>query len=146
MDDIPLEDDDEDEENKELRALLAIQVRFPFDLSIDRFLKYTVSQLATFKIRVYLLTCQNLSAVDSKIDLKARLAGLTALCSANPFPVIIVGDGRNDTQAQKIKFISDRDKEIQSDLNPKFFRSYEFDATFPEDWRLEIQIYDKGAI
>jgi hypothetical protein len=30
-------------------------------------------------------------------------------------------------------------------LNPKFYRSYEFDASFPEDWKLELQIFDKGA-
>lgn len=54
------------------------------------------------------------------MDLKARLAGLQALCSADPFPVIIVGDGKNDILASKIKYISDRDKEISQDLNPKF--------------------------
>jgi len=31
-------------------------------------------------------------------------------------------------------------------LNPQFFRSYEFNAVFPEDWKLEIQIYDKGSL
>jgi hypothetical protein len=31
-------------------------------------------------------------------------------------------------------------------LNPKYYRSYEFDAQFPEDWRLEIEIYDKRWI
>jgi hypothetical protein len=70
---------------------------YPFDISIERFLKSLVSQRTTFKIRVYLLTCQNLTAIDSFLDLKSKLAGLKALCSADPFPVIIVGDGKNDT-------------------------------------------------
>jgi hypothetical protein len=30
-------------------------------------------------------------------------------------------------------------------LNPKFFRFYELDAFFPEDWKLEVAIYDKGT-
>ena len=55
-------------------------------------------QRTSFKVRVYLLTCQNLSALDSYLDLKSKLAGLKALCSADPFPVIIVGDGKNDIQ------------------------------------------------
>ncbi len=45
-----------------------------------------------------------------------------------------------------MKCIDDRDKEISQDLNPKFYRSYEFDASFPEDWKLKIEIYDKGSI
>ena len=31
-------------------------------------------------------------------------------------------------------------------MNPQFYRSYELDVTFPEDWRLEILIYDKGGL
>jgi hypothetical protein len=31
-------------------------------------------------------------------------------------------------------------------LNPKFYRAYEFDASFPEDWKIEIQIFDKGSL
>jgi len=99
-----------------------------------------------FKIRIYLLTCQNLSAVDSYMEVKAKLAGYKALCSADPFPVLSVGDGKNDIQDQKSKSASDRDKEVNQDLNPKFHRSYEFDATFPEDWKLTVSIYDKGSI
>lgn len=40
--------------------------------------------------------------------------------------------------------MSFRDKEVKQDLNPKFYLSYELDATFPEDWRLEVIINDKG--
>lgn len=31
-------------------------------------------------------------------------------------------------------------------MNPKFYRSYELDASFPDDWRIELQIYDKGSL
>ena len=83
--------------------------------------------------------------MGSNIDLKARLAGLRALCSADPFPVLVVGDGVNDVNSHRVKYITERDKEVPQDLNPKFYRSYELDARFPEDWRLELQIYDKGS-
>lgn len=63
---------------------------------------------------------------------------MKALCSADPFPVIIVGDGKNDTVEQKVKYVNERDKEISQDLNPKFYRAYEFDASLPEDWKVEI--------
>lgn len=46
-----------------------------------------------FKVRVYLLSGQNLSAMASSIDLKSKLAGMTAMCTANPFFVLTVGDG-----------------------------------------------------
>jgi len=41
-----------------------------------------------FKCRVYILWCLNLSAVDSSVNIKDRLAGYSALCSADPYPVI----------------------------------------------------------
>lgn len=31
-------------------------------------------------------------------------------------------------------------------MNPQFFRTYEFEVQFPEDWRLELQIYDKSSL
>ena len=29
-------------------------------------------------------------------------------------------------------------------MNPQFYRSYELDATFPDDWELTIEIFDKN--
>jgi hypothetical protein len=55
---------------------LEIQLKFPFDITKERFLNSLVGLNANFKIRLYLISCQNLSAVDSNIDLKSRLAGL----------------------------------------------------------------------
>jgi hypothetical protein len=41
--------------------------------------------------------------------------------------------------------MSFRDKSVNQDLNPKFYLSYELDATFPDDWRLEVIIKDKSS-
>ncbi len=80
------------------------------------------------------------------MDLLARLEGLSALCTANPYPIIIVGEGSNDNVNHRKKYISDRDKPATQDLNPKFYRTYELDVNFPEDWKLELFIYDKRTI
>jgi hypothetical protein len=44
-----------------------------------------------------------------------------------------------------VKNINENMKYIQQDLNPMFYRSYELDVEFPEDYRLEIKIFDKGG-
>lgn len=31
-------------------------------------------------------------------------------------------------------------------MNPKFFRIYELDAKFPEDWKLEISIWNRAMV
>lgn len=136
----------EEEEDKEKAVLVRVSKQYPFDITHERFLKLLLSNVTHFKVRLYLLTCQNLSAIDSHIELKSKLAGLKALCSADPFPVISVGDGVNNQAEQKVKYINERDREVSQDLNPKFYRHYEFDANFPDDWKLEIKIYDKGSL
>lgn len=45
-----------------------------------------------------------------------------------------------------MKKVSERDASIDGELNPQFWRVYELDANFPEDWRLEIAIHDKGIV
>lgn len=75
-------------------------------------MKALIDNHLSFKVRVYLLTCQNLSAVESSIDLKSRLAGMMALCSADPYPVLVVGDGHNDVHSHRVKYITERDKEV----------------------------------
>jgi hypothetical protein len=44
--------------------------------------------VGNLKVRLYLISAQNLTATGTKIDLKSRLAGMTALTTANPYPVI----------------------------------------------------------
>ena len=43
---------------------------------------------------------------------------MTALCTANPFPVISIGDGMNDEETKRIKSINERDKSVDNELNP----------------------------
>lgn len=64
----------------------------------------------SYKIRVYLLTAQNLTATGNVIDLKSYLAGMTALCTATPFPVIKVGDGLKNDETKEIRMHFDIEK------------------------------------
>lgn len=41
-----------------------------------------------YKVRVVILRCQNLTAVDPSLNINARLAGFSALCSADPYPIL----------------------------------------------------------
>ena len=47
----------------------------------------------SYKVRIYLLSCQNLTATGVALDIKSRMAGMTALSTATPFPVLKIGDG-----------------------------------------------------
>lgn len=55
------------------------------------------------KIRLALLRALNLAAQTNETDLKRRMAGYTARSSANPYPYIMVGDGKNDSNNCKIQ-------------------------------------------
>ena len=44
-----------------------------------------------YKVHIYILACYNLTAVDSVVSFKEKLAGNIALCSADPFPVCRLG-------------------------------------------------------
>lgn len=118
----------------------------PFKLHEEEYMKqlFKDSSNDRFKVRVYLVSAQNLSAMNSVIDLKSKLAGMTALCTANPYPVIKVGDGVNNIQRRLIKQVNDRDKAMEGELNPNFLCIYELDAEFPIDNKLEVAIFDRG--
>lgn len=77
--------------------------------------------------------------------MKSRLAGMTALSSANPYPVIKVGDGLNDEKARLVKSQNDREEAKMGELNPQYWTHYELDALFPQDSKLEVAIFDKGS-
>ena len=49
-----------------------------------------------YKVRVYILTCQNLAAVDSYVEFKNMLAGDQANSSADPYIKLKVGSGVQD--------------------------------------------------
>ena len=66
-----------------------------------------------FKVRMYILTCQNLAAVDSYVELKNMLAGDKAQCSAFPYPYITIGNGEKQDQVNSVKVANDRDSLIE---------------------------------
>ncbi|XP_035029738.2 fer-1-like protein 6 isoform X1 [Hippoglossus stenolepis] len=74
-------------------------------------------------IRVYIVSASNLhpSDPDGKSD-----------------PYIVLRLGKNE--------IKDRDKYIPKQLNPVFGRSYEMQATFPQDSLLSVLIYDYDMV
>jgi len=80
--------------------------------------------------------------MSNVIDLKSKLAGMNALCTANPYIQVKVGEAVAKDK-RKIKEINDRDKAFMGELSPEFLRSFELDVEFPEDHKLEIGIYDK---
>ena len=46
------------------------------------------------------------------------MAGMTALSSANPYPVITLGDGINDEKKRTVKYVNERDDSMMDNLNP----------------------------
>ena len=64
------------------------------------------------------------------------MAGMTALCTANPYPVIKIGDGIGDAEKNIKKTVRDRDRSMDNNLSPIFFRIYDLDCNFPQDWKL----------
>ena len=80
------------------------------------------------------------------IDLKSYLAGMTALCTANPYCVITVGDGNKNNENRMQKSFDDRERAFEDELNPQFLRMYELDLKLPEDWKLQIQVIDKSNL
>jgi hypothetical protein len=65
----------------------------PFDTFDEKTLQAHVGLVKDAKVRVYVLCCQNLAAVDSYVDTKSFLAGERALCSADPYISIRVCGG-----------------------------------------------------
>jgi hypothetical protein len=62
-----------------------------------------------------------LTATGTVIDMKSRLAGMTALSTANPFPVIKVGDGIWSEETKNVKKVGGEDMYKADTLNPEFF-------------------------
>ena len=70
---------------------------------------------------------------------------MTAMCTANPYPVLQIGDGSQDKNSVLVKQIKDLGSVKMGDLSPEFLQIYELDAMMPEDWKLTISLYDKGS-
>jgi hypothetical protein len=56
--------------------------------------------------------------MSNVIDLKSYLAGMSALCTANPYVVITTGDGNNNNQNRFQKSYDDRERAFNDELNP----------------------------
>jgi hypothetical protein len=52
------------------------------------------------------------------LDVKSRLAGMTALSSANPYPILTLGDGINNEKTRTVKSVNDREEAMMGSLNP----------------------------
>ena len=101
-------DQDEDSKNR-YDVIEEVLGKYKFDLFDQNYLNKMISQHSDYKVRVYLLTCQNLSAVDNFVkDNKNWLAGNMALSSANPYPIIKIGSGENDPITKRVKIHGDR--------------------------------------
>ena len=116
---------------------------FPFRMIEDAYLQ-RLNESLDYKVRVYLISAQNLTATGVSLDLKSRLAGMTALCTANPYPIIELKGAQIIPENRAIKRIEERDLAMANNLNPKFFRVYELDVFLPEEHQLEIKIMDKA--
>lgn len=142
--------DGEDKNNMPLHEqinekMLKLSRQYPFLMLEPDYMKVLwQSYEVYYKVRVYLLSGQNISAMSNEIDMKSRLAGMSAMCTANPFPVLKTGDGVNDDILRLNKSIYDIDATMEGNLNPEFLKIYELDAKLPEDWQLDVAIYDKG--
>lgn len=129
-------EDYEEEEDKEA---------FPFNFFHESF-EGRADLMEVFKkqlysVRVYLLRALSISAVDNIPDLIAFAGGLDAVSSANTYPELIIG---NDKDAAG-KYSNDENSPEAQTLNPNYFRFYSMNASFPTDWRLLINIWDKGS-
>lgn len=71
------------------------------------------------------------------------MAGMQAICSADSYPEVFIGDTAFDNQ-DLIKHVTDQDKPIVDTLSPNFFRMYELDAELPTDWKLILHLKNKG--
>ena len=68
------------------------------------------------------------------------LAGLNAMSAASTYPIVRIGDPDLDHGTDLTKEVKDEGAVIEDNLNPGFFKTYELDAEFPEDWKLDILI------
>ena len=115
--------------------------KYPFNIFDEKFLNAMKMPLS-LKCRVYIYRGLNLSAQSNYVDIPHLLSGMEGKCSTNSYPEILVGSGKSESN-DVIKSYADSNRAINQDLNPKYFRMYEMDPILPNDWNLEIRIWDK---
>ena len=72
--------------------------------------------------------------------MKTKLAGYEGRSSANPYPYLIVGDGKNDVSSGLSKLYDDKQNLKTKELNPSFFTKYSLDTFLPADWNFQLVI------
>ena len=86
---------------------------------VDIFRTDTLEQLSEpkeFSLRVFLRSCQNLSAVDNRVqDIRNQLAGDVALSSADPFIYMKI------VKERPLKIFDGRTEAKEETLNPAFY-------------------------
>jgi len=73
------------------------------------------------------------------------LAGKSAKCFANSYPLLTVGSG-SDSKGNGVKRMSNEADVVKKDLNPKFFKTYELDSLLPYDCNLTVKMMNKGKV
>ena len=86
-----------------------------------------------------------MAAQSDNTEIGNKLAGMTALSSADTYPALKVGEGA-DSGFDLTKSIEDKLNVVKQTLNPGYFRSFELDAFFPDDWKLEISVINSGFL
>lgn len=120
----------------------ALNEEFEFTI-YKRFLMQLFHDTCQIKVRFYINRALNLAAQSNAIELKYRLGGYQALSSADPYPVVCVGDSKNDINSGVLKTHSDEKEPARQTLNPEFYRDYDLDSFLPADWKLVLMIYNK---
>jgi hypothetical protein len=129
------------EDYKEEEDPVAIPFNFFYDSFEGRPDLMEVFKKQVYNVRVYLLRALSISGVDNVPDLIAFAAGHDAVSSADTYPEIIIGNDKDIVG----KYINEEMSPETNTLNPNFFRYYNMNASFPTDWRLLINIWDKGS-
>lgn len=120
-------------------------IKFEFDI-YERYLLNLFRDSCAIKVRFYILRALNLAAQSSATQIKYELGGYNALSSADPYPMVSVGDAKNNIDSGLTKTVNDSNNYVEQDLNPDFYKLYELDAFIPADWKLVLKIYNKGKV
>lgn len=121
------------------------EAKWEFDL-YKQYLLNIFRENCQIKLRYYVLRGLSLAAQSNAIETKFALGGYQALSSADPYPGLSIGDGKNDINSGVSKSVTDANSCVLQNLNPDFFKNYELDGFLPADWRLKLFIYNKGGI
>ena len=149
IDSVPEDDEEEDDQDdskleqheRVLKMCQKYLKAYPFSMFKKKFVNNLHEDRDTYRVRLYLLTAQNLTPTGVFLDVKSQLAGMTALSAANPYPVVTINDMKTGKEE------NDRDMFQELELSPQIHRVYEFGyITFPQEWKLEISIMDRAFL